>query len=131
MAGMMRLMGLAVVLVGLLVYPSKAADIEEARRQLSDAVESAEEMVVHLQEGQMGVFMKHTSNFIMHAKAALEEIPAESEMGAEVAGHLKMAISEAEEALGRGQIGDEEAALNHALSALSHAEEANSFADIL
>ena len=116
------------LLLGLWITPVIASDPSAVREHLSGVMTSAEEMVVHLQEGHVGVFMKHAGDFIRHAKAAIEAIPG-NERGEEVAGHLKMAIAEGEDALESAESGRADLAENHALSALSHAGEADSLAD--
>ncbi len=123
--------GAAALVFGLTIDGIEASEGTMLKKQFDEIMVSAEGMVVHLQEGHLGVFLKHAGEFIRRANTVLEALPKENERGKEVAGHLKMALSEAEEAMEHGESGRVDLAVDHALSALSHAEEANSLADRL
>lgn len=121
--------GMIVVMIGLGVGTAGAADVEATRKHIKEAIASGEAMVSHGKQGHLDVLSKHAKDFITHAKAALDGIPADNEHGKEVSSHLKTAISEAEEAIKHGAEGHKDVAVKHAENALSHAKEAQSHAE--
>ena len=121
-----------VVAFGIMLNSSVwAEDASMAGRNIDRAIESAEEMVVHLQEGHLGIFEKHARDFMIHVRAAQRELPKGDELGDRVIGHLQAAMAEAEKTIEHSKAGHEETALKHALSALSHTEEAYSLSGAL
>ena len=113
------------------VRTSLGKEASIAKDHLIQALESVEEMVVHLQEGHPEVFKRHAEDFLLHAHAVMENLPKGNEWADQVGGHLKAAISDAEEAIKLGASGQEASASNRALSAFSHTEEAYSLGERL
>ena len=99
--------------------------------RLSHIISSGEKMIHGLQDGQMEAFLTNAGEFIKQGRVVIETMGGSGEVENELAGHLKMAVSEAEKALADSRDDQIEDAINHALSALSHAEESNSMADQL
>jgi hypothetical protein len=125
--------GAVVLWIGVSISGAEAVatDLSAFKKYLVKALESAEEMVVHLQEGHMDVFKKHAEDFLKHAKDAINEIPDENELGKEIKGHLRAAMEEAQKALKHGEAGRVDVAVDRALSTLSHTEEAYSLSDAI
>ena len=117
--------------MGLAIDGTEATDLSASKKHLDDALDSAEEMVVHLQEGHMDVFKEHANNFLMHAKATINKMSDENQLGRDIKGHLQAAIEEAQKALKHAEAGHEDVAVDHALGTLSHTEEAYSLSDAL
>ena len=123
--------GIIVLVLGMSISGAEATDLSASKKHLSKALESAEEMIMHLQEGHMDIFKKHANDFLMHAKAAITEMPEGNELGKEIQGHLQAALEEAQKALEHGEAGRVDVAVDRALGTLSHTEEAYSLSDAL
>jgi thiamine phosphate synthase YjbQ (UPF0047 family) len=122
---------IVILVLGMSISVTEATDLSASKKSLDKALESAEEMVMHLQEGHMDIFKKHANNFLMHSKTAITEMPEGNELGKDVKGHLQAAIEEAQKALVHAEAGQEDVAVDHALGTLSHTEEAYSLSDAL
>ncbi len=131
MRGIVELVGIAVVIMGVGAGTAGAADVQASKKHIKEAVASAQEMVSHGKQGPWDVVSEHAEDFIMHAKAALDGIPADNEHGEEVVSHLKTAISQAEEAIEHGEAGHGDVAMKHAQATLFNAKEAQSHAKAL
>ena len=99
--------------------------------RLSHIISSGEKMIHGLQDGQIEEFVNQATVFIEQGGVVIDTVRGKGDLEDEVAGHLRMAVSEAEKALDDSRDDQIEDAINHALSALSHAEESNSMADQL
>ena len=126
-----KLTAVAVMITGFQIGTAGAADVQAVQKHIKEALASAQEMVTHGKQGHMDVLTEHAENFIMHAKSALENIPADNEHGEEVVGHLKTAISQAEDAIEHGSAGHSDVAMKHAQATLFNAKEAQSHAEAL
>ena len=124
MRGIVERIGMAVVIMGVGVGTAGAADVQAAKKHIKEAISSGEAMVSHGKQGHLDVLSDHAEDFIMHAKAALDGIPADNEHGEEVVSRLKTAISKAEEAIEHGEAGHPDVAVKHAQAALFNAKEA-------
>jgi len=125
----LRLIAILLVVIGMISFPAVAKDLASAKKHLEQATIEAEEMVVHLQEGHVGIFKEHAARFLKHASEALDEMPMENSRAEEWVGHLQAAISEAEKAVKSAEGGKQNTAEDHALAALSHAEEVYSIGE--
>ena len=122
-------------IVGLLFHltlaPANAAETTDVFELLQKALASGDEMVQSAQEDQLDPFRAQATDFSDRIKEAVNLVSPATDAGDQVRGHLQMALSEAGKAISSANDGQMDAAIDHALNALSHAEEANSLADTL
>lgn len=120
---------------GLLIFflfwtrTAMSTDASAGANHLKEAISAADRMVQVLQDGDAKGFDREGSAFVSNAQAAAEELTGAGGRADELAGHLQMAVREAQDALKYGREGQLEEALDRAFDALSHAEEANSLID--
>lgn len=124
-----RLSLMVMILIGMAAAFVHAKNLASAKAYIEQARIEAEEMVIHLQKGHVGVFRDHTARFLKEARKALDEMPMKNSRVEEWLGHLQAAIEEGEKAIESIEKGKQTAAENHALGALSHTEEVYSISE--
>ncbi|HXC62400.1 MAG TPA: hypothetical protein VNV63_06965 [Nitrospiria bacterium] len=108
----------------LLERPAMAApDVNEAKKQSTEMVKNAQQMVEHGNAAHPDVMTKHAKAMIAAAQKTLDNIPPGNMHGETAAGHIKTAIEHAKAVISEQSVDSAEQALNHAMEGDQHIQQ--------
>jgi ribosomal protein S20 len=119
--------GVSAVLVVMLMSLERttlaAPDVNEAKKQSTEMVKNAQQMVEHGNAAHPDVMTKYAKAMIASAQKVLDNIPPGNKHGETAAGHIKTAIEQAKVTIADQGVDSAEQALNHAMEGDKHVQE--------